>query len=51
MTCLLDYVNSEKNFKLVKTTVTAYDNTRENTLHEDEAGNHFDPIIKVYSLM
>ena len=35
----------------LKMTIRAYDNAREITLHEDEAGNHFDPIIKVYSLM
>ncbi len=35
----------------LKLTGRTYDNQREITLHEDEAGNHFDPIIKVYSLM
>ena len=35
----------------LKLTGRTYDNAREITLHEDEAGNHFDPIIKVYSLM
>ena len=29
----------------------SYSNSYQCTLHEDEAGNHFDPIIKVYSLM
>ena len=35
----------------LRLTISAYSNSYENTLHEDEAGNHFDPIIKVYSLM
>ena len=35
----------------LKITARSYDNAREATLLEDEAGNHFDPIIKVYSLM
>ena len=35
----------------LKMTARTYDNYKKVTLHEDEAGNHFDPIIKVYSLM
>jgi len=31
--------------------INTYSSSYQNTLHEDEAGNHFDPIIKVYSLM
>ena len=35
----------------LKMTIRSWDGSRRVTLHEDEAGNHFDPIIKVYSLM
>ena len=45
---ILDSWSGSNNLKLTGKT---YDNVREITLHEDEAGNHFDPIIKVYSLM
>jgi len=45
---ILDSWSGSNNLKLTGRT---YDNQRRHTLHEDEAGNHFDPIIKVYSLM
>ena len=35
----------------LRLTISSYNNSYQCTLHEDEAGNHFDPIIKVYSLM
>ena len=35
----------------LKISIRSLSSSYEMTLHEDEAGNHFDPIIKVYSLM
>lgn len=35
----------------LRLTISSYSGAYENTLHEDEAGNHFDPIIEIYSLM
>ena len=45
---VLDAWSGSNNLKM---TIRSWDNLRRVTLHEDEAGNHFDPIIKVYSLM
>tara|TARA_B100000927_G_scaffold28971_1_gene21419 strand:- start:296 stop:745 length:450 start_codon:yes stop_codon:yes gene_type:complete len=45
---ILDSWSGSNNLKLTGRT---YDDSREMTLHEDEAGNHFDPIIKIYSIM
>ncbi len=35
----------------LKMTVRAYDNARRVTLHKDESGNLFDPVINIYSVM
>ena len=44
-------IDSWTGSRSLKMTIRAYDDLRRVTLHKDESGNLFDPIINIYSVM